>query len=103
MFKQLKRKRAEKLLKSGYSRKIRIHSVVSEPEGADRPEYVRVAFEYLDPPGPWSIQFYEADPSDVALWKSLEPGTEARFYTSEEDEGATRLLVTEDKRPLWPR
>ncbi len=103
MFKQQRKKRAQKLLESGYGRKVRIHSVTPEPEGGDPPEFIRLAFEYLDPPGPWSMQFYEADASDTELWKALAPETEGKFFTSEEDEGTTRVFVTEDGKALWPR
>lgn len=75
---------------------------MAEPDDAPRPDLVRVAFEFLDPPGPWSIQFFEADPSQTDVLTVLEPGTNAWFYESE-DGARTRVLKTEDGRPLFGR
>ncbi len=95
-----KKKRAEKLLKSGDPRRIQIHSVISlEEEGCGGN---RVAFEFLDPPGPWSVQFYEAAPGQEGVLADLEPGSQAVFYESE-DGAKTRVLALSDGRALWPR
>lgn len=97
-----KRKRAENLLKSGDPRRIRIHSVTPVPDDAPRPEFLRVAFEFLDKPGPWSMQFYEATSTQPEIAAKLEPGAMAVFYESE-DGARTRVLATEDGKALWPR
>jgi hypothetical protein len=63
---------------------------------------VRIAFEFIDPPGPWSMQFYEAAGNQPDVLGRLAPGGNARFYES--DDGArVRVLSTEDGLPLWPR
>jgi hypothetical protein len=97
----LRKQRAAALQKKGAPRRIRIHSQHPQPPDAPRPEYVRIAFEFLDPPGPWSMQFYEAVP-EAAVLGELAPGASAQFYESE-DGARTRLLVTEGGKPLWPR
>jgi hypothetical protein len=102
MFGFLKQSRVAKLLKSGSPRRIRVHSTHPIPADQPRPDFVRVAFEFLDPPGPWSMQFYEANPRQPELVMVLQPGTIARFYESE-DGARTRVLTTEDGKPLWPR
>lgn len=97
-----KRRRAEQLMKAGAPRRIRIHSVRPCPEDTPRPQFLRVAFEFLDPPGPWSIQFYEASSAQPEVSGTLAPGTEARFYESE-DGARTRVLATAEGVALWPR
>lgn len=97
-----RRSRAASLLKSGAPRRIRIHSVTPVPADTATPQFLRVAFEFLEPPGPWSIQFYEATSAQPELSATLVPGARARFYESE-DGARTRVLATEDGKPLWPR
>ncbi len=97
-----RRSRAASLLKSGAPRRIRIHSVTPVPAGNAAPQFLRVAFEFLEPPGPWSIQFYEASSAQPEIAATLVPGAKARFYESE-DGAQTRVLATEDGKPLWPR
>ena len=94
------RQRVEKLLKDGSPRRIRIHSV-RFPEAGSR-EPARVAFEFLDPPGPWSMQFYEVRGGQEDLLKTLQPGTNAQFFESE-DEARTRVLRTTENVIVWPR
>jgi hypothetical protein len=96
-----KKSRVAKLLKSGAPRRIRVHSLHPQPADAPKPTFVRIAFEFLDPPGPWSMQFYEATPEQPELLALLTPGTEARFLESE-DGARTRVLVTADGRAVWP-
>ena len=98
----LRHKRAEALLKSVAPRRIRIHSLHPVPPDSPRPDFIRIAFEFLDPPGPWSVQFYEATASQPEITGTLSPGTIARFYESE-DGARTRLLTTEEGKPLRPR
>ncbi|MEO8377028.1 MAG: hypothetical protein ABI579_05095 [Candidatus Sumerlaeota bacterium] len=95
------RSRVEKLLKEGSPRRIRIHSV-RFPDEEHSAEPPRVAFEFLEVPGPWSMQFYEAKNGQVELLKTLTPGTNAQFFES--DDGArTRVLRTAGNDILWPR
>lgn len=101
MFGLFRKQRIEKLLKSGEPRRIRVHSVAKHPADAPRPDYLRVAFEFLDPPGPWTMQFFEAEPSPEAA-AELSPGAAATFYESE-DGARTRILVTESGARLLPR
>lgn len=100
MFAFLRRQRAARLLATGAPRRIRIHSLAPVPADVPRPDFVRVAFEFLDPPGPWSMQFYEAGPADALA--TLSPGTTAWFYESE-DGARVRLLKTEAGVAIWPR
>lgn len=102
MFAFLRRSRAAGLFAKGAPRRIRIHSLHPQPADSPRPEYVRIAFEFVDPPGPWSMQFYEADGNQPDILAGLAPGGSARFYESE-DGARTRLLATDDGKPLWPR
>lgn len=97
-----RKKRIAELLAKGFGRPIRIHSVVPVPEGSASPKFVRVAFEFLDPPGPWSMQFYEASTAQRELLGELAAGVSAKFFESE-DGARTRVLVLEDGRALMPR
>lgn len=98
----LRRAKARKLLKSGAPRRIRIHSVRSAPPEGGKTEFLRVAFEFIDPPGPWSMQFYEAVANQAEISGQLVPDAEAIFFESE-DGARSRLLATKDRQPLWPR
>lgn len=98
LLRNVRHRNARRLIKAGGLRRIRIHSVSQEP--AERPAYVRVAFEFLDPPGPWSIQFYRAWLAQGS-WKALEPGLRARFYESE-DGARTRVMTLDDGTPILP-
>ncbi len=99
ILKPLRAKRARRLLATGAPRRIRIHSVTPDPE--ENPRLHRIAFEFLDPPGPWSMQFYQAEPFKSKLPDALAPGSTAWFY--ETDDGArTRVLKLEDGTPVWP-
>lgn len=98
----LRKKRIAELLAKGYGRPIRIHSVVPVPEGSSSPKFVRVAFEFLDPPGPWSMQFYEASTAQADVVSAIAAGASAKFFESE-DGARTRVLVLEDGRTLMPR
>ena len=103
MFRFLRWKRARRLIQTGAPRQIRIHSLTAVPEGAPQPRFFRVAFEFLDPPGPQSIQFFEAAPGQEAL-KTTIPG--ARGFHYESGDGArTRVMLIgrEEKLPLLPR
>ncbi len=100
-----RRKRAEEARKTLKPRSVEIHSITPQP--ADRPEgrtpdFLRVAFVFLDPPGPYSLQFYEAATGQDAVVGKLPPGTKARYYESR-DEAHTRLIETEEGEPVWPR
>ncbi|MEQ8822061.1 MAG: hypothetical protein RLY93_17635 [Sumerlaeia bacterium] len=97
-----KRKRAEALRKAAPPRRIRIHSVTPQPAGAARPVYFRVAFEFLDPPGPWTLQFFEVGGDQASTLQGLEPGAETRFWESD-DEARTRVMETPEGEALWPR
>ncbi len=106
MFRYFRWRRARKLLRRGNPRRIRVHSVTPVPEGSTAPRYYRVAFEFLDRPGPWSIQFYEAAPGQEKLIAALEPGARAGCHESGDGKGSRVLLVGGDKeeqRPLMPR
>lgn len=48
------------------------------------------------------MQFYEGCPEDSSVIAALNPGASARFYETE-DGARTRILVTEDNQPVWPR
>ncbi len=106
MFRYLRWRRARKLVREGAPRPIRVHSVTPVPESGGAPRFFRVAFEFLDPPGPWSIQFYEAAPGQNGLMETVEPGTRAIYFESE-DGARTRVIVLgkkdEEQRPLLPR
>lgn len=97
----LRKSRARKLLATGAPRSIRIHSVTPQPDGAPNAQYLRVAFEFLDPPGPWSMQFYNARADQPDISNTLNPGANAKFYESD-DQARTRVLATDDGRALWP-
>ncbi|MCC6545871.1 hypothetical protein IT570_01790 [Candidatus Sumerlaeota bacterium] len=94
------RRNVEKLLKEGSPRRICIHSVRFPEEKEEGP--VRIAFEFLDPPGPWSMQFYEVRDGQEELLGSLSPGTKAQFFESG-DGARTRVLRTAENRIVWPR
>ncbi len=99
----LRKKKAERLLKEGAPRKISIHSVIEvTEEGGKKCHFFRVAFEFTTPPGPWSMQFYEAAPGQNDVLQDLKPETKAFFYESE-DGAKTRVLKTSEGKPLWPR
>lgn len=95
-----RRRAAEQLRHTAKPRVVRIHSLNPQPPGAERPDFVRVAFEFTDPPGPYSMQFYEAPPGQASL-DALSPGAEAHYYESL-DGARTRLLETTDGEPVWP-
>ena len=99
-----RRRRAAALIKSGKPRNIRIHSVARVPAGdglGERP-YARVAFEFTQVPGPWSMQFYEAADGQDDVLALLEPGKRAVFHESN-DGARVRVLVIDETIPLWPR
>jgi hypothetical protein len=102
MIRVIRQQRAKKLLRSGAPRRILIHSVTPVPAFAERPRFVRVAFEFVDPPGPWSMQFYEGEARDGALLARLKPGSKAFFYESE-DGARSRVLKDEEGAVLWPK
>ncbi|MDK2971654.1 MAG: hypothetical protein PWP23_1409 [Candidatus Sumerlaeota bacterium] len=83
-----------------HPRAIEIHSVTPVP--AENPRFHRVAFTFKDPPGPYSLQFYEAASGQDALLARLGPGTAAAYYESR-DEARMRLIETTAGEPLWPR
>jgi hypothetical protein len=98
----LRKQRAAKLLLKGDPRRILIHSVTPVPAFSEAPDFVRVAFEFIDPPGPWTMQFFEGVATDKELLAGLKPATPAFFFESE-DGARTRVLRTQDGRALWPR
>lgn len=102
MFAFLRRRRAQQLLAKGDPRRVRVHSIAFHPPESTSPQYVRVAFEFLDPPGPWTMQFYEAAGDQPDVLTDLAPDAKATFFES--DDGArTRVLRTESGKVLWPR
>ena len=96
-----RRRRAEQLRQSAHPRSIEIHSVTPQPEGSPAPFY-RVAFTFLDPPGPYSIQFFEAVPDSAEAAGGLPSGAKARYFESH-DGARTRVIETEDGKVWWPR
>ena len=94
-----RRPRIERLLKKAAARRIRVHSVQAA-DGACGPD--RVAFEFIDPPGPWSMQFYEAMAGQKDILAELIPGASAHFFESN-DGAQTRVLRTAEGKILWPR
>lgn len=99
-----RRRRLEALRDVDKPRSIRIHSISDQPEErtpGQAARWHRVAFEFLDPPGPWSMQFYEAASGQDAL-DGLEPGVEARYFESR-DGARLRLIETTDGEAIWPR
>ncbi len=96
-----KRPQADQLLKTGGPRKIRIHSKAPvDPEMGDESP-VRVAFEFLDPPGPWSLQFFIAEPGQTDVLEHVNPDTTAWYYESE-DGARTRVMKFDEDRILYP-
>jgi hypothetical protein len=81
-------------------RAIEIHSVTPVP--ADRPRFHRVAFVMKDPPGPYSLQFYEAAAGQPAALAPLAPGAAARYFESR-DEARTRWIETDTGGVVLPR
>lgn len=96
-----KRRRIERARESLKPRSIEIHSVTPRPSAAE-PRFYRVAFIFLDPPGPYSLQFYEAAAGDNPSLERFVPGYKARYYESR-DEALVRVMETEDGAILWPR
>jgi len=90
-----RRRRIERLRAAGRGRAVRIHSVATEGDA------VRIAFEFLDPPGPYTLQFYQAETPGGDVAAKLVPGAAARYYESA-DAARTRLLETVDGEPVWP-
>ncbi|MCB2155124.1 hypothetical protein KQI84_09575 [bacterium] len=102
LFNAGRRRQADELRKSAKPRSIEIHSLTPQPDGAGIPApYYRVAFTFLDPPGPYSIQFFESEPDSPDLAKSLAPGVKARYFESR-DGAQTRVIETEDGKVWWP-
>lgn len=97
-----RRARARRLAKSAVARRIRVHSVSPQPPDAARPDFLRIAFDFVDPPGPWSIQFYEAETPSPEVSVKLTPGLMAKFYESE-DGARTRVFSLEDGTLVLPR
>lgn len=95
MIRWWRQRKAKELFRKGAPRKIRIHSVHPQDNGS------RIAFEFLDPPGPWSMQFYVAAPSERGTVEGLASGTEARFYESE-DGSTVRIMATAAGVPILP-
>jgi len=95
MIRWWRQQKAKELFRKGVPRKIRIHSVHPQENGS------RIAFEFLDPPGPWSMQFYVAAPSERAAVDGLKSGTEAQFYESE-DGSVVRVMATVNSVPILP-
>lgn len=103
LFRSTRRRRADALRKSAAPRLIEIHSVTPQPDGGEGPaSFYRVAFTFLDPPGPYSIQFFESTPGSAGLVGSLAPGVKARYFESR-DGARTRVIETEDGVVWWPR
>lgn len=104
MFRFLRWKRARRLIRTGSPRQIRIHSLTPVPEGSHAPRCFRVAFEFLDPPGPQSIQFFEAAPGQDEALNLTVPGGRGFYYESE-DGARTRVMLIgrKEKLPLLPR
>lgn len=95
-----RRQAADALRKAEKPRAIEIHSVTPVPR--DKPEFVRVAFIFTDPPGPYSLQFYEAATGQDAVVAKLPSHAKARYFESR-DEARTRVIETEDGEGLWPK
>lgn len=93
-----RKEKAGKLIASTPARRIRIHSVAVMEEEDCR----RIAFEFLDPPGPWSMQFYEARIDNPGVLEMLKANEDAGFHESS-DGAQTRVLVTKDGDPVYQK
>ena len=100
----LRRWRARQLIaRVAKPRRIRVHSVAEIRDSAGAPlRGHRVAFAFLEAPGPWSVQFYEAAPGQESLINQLTPGCSAGVREGK-DGVRTRVLTLETGEPLWPR
>lgn len=94
--------RRRRLLETTTPRVVRIHRVDPEPPGADPPQFVRIAYEFTDPPGPFSLQFFEADPASNATALALKPDDQVAYYEST-DEARTRAFKLDSGEIIWTR
>ena len=91
----------ESLLK-GKGRMVRVHSVSAQPPEADPPHFYRLAFEFTDPPGPYSMQFIEFGPESADALLSLKPDAEIEYLESR-DGARSRAIRLTDGSAVWPR
>ncbi|CAN5384294.1 hypothetical protein BH09SUM1_BH09SUM1_03380 [soil metagenome] len=94
--------RAKSLMKKSGGRRIRIHSVTPVKADFSGREFSRVAFEFLDPPGPWSMQFFESSSVSASLAGVIAPGALAKFFESD-DAARTRVMAAEGGQVIWQR
>jgi hypothetical protein len=94
--------RRQRLLRDAKPRVVRVHRVDAQPPGAEPPAFARVAFEFLDPPGPFSMQFLEVAPEQAARALALQPDDRVEYLESL-DGARARALRLPGGEVLWPR
>lgn len=84
------------------ARRVRIHSLACEPRDSDHPEFYRLAFEFTDPPGPYSMQFIEFAAEHADDLRALKPDS-AIDYLETRDGARARAIRLPDSRLLLAR